>query len=89
MSMAMEQQAFDSTAAGDDFCRALPKVELHAHLNGSCRDSTLRELAQGDPSITHDCAHLLSTRGESSAAGRALIAARQSDATGNNDVLTW
>ncbi|GMH33909.1 hypothetical protein BSKO_01743 [Bryopsis sp. KO-2023] len=27
------------------FCQALPKVELHAHLNGSLRDSTLAELA--------------------------------------------
>ncbi|GAB4812986.1 hypothetical protein N2152v2_000032 [Parachlorella kessleri] len=27
------------------FCQALPKVELHAHLNGSIRDSTIRELA--------------------------------------------
>ena len=26
-------------------CRALPKVELHAHLNGCVRDSTLMELA--------------------------------------------
>ena len=24
------------------FCRALPKVELHAHLNGCIRDSTIR-----------------------------------------------
>ena len=23
------------------FCRALPKIELHAHLNGSIRDSTI------------------------------------------------
>ena len=27
------------------FCRRLPKVELHAHLNGSLRESTLLELA--------------------------------------------
>lgn len=26
------------------FCRGLKKVELHAHLNGSVRDSTLRYL---------------------------------------------
>jgi adenosine deaminase len=26
-------------------CRRLPKVELHAHLNGSLRESTLLELA--------------------------------------------
>lgn len=24
------------------FCKALPKVELHAHLNGSIRESTIR-----------------------------------------------
>ncbi|MCO5603662.1 hypothetical protein L7F22_057813 [Adiantum nelumboides] len=29
------------------WCRALPKVELHAHLNGSVRSSTLVELASG------------------------------------------
>ncbi|KAL4419191.1 hypothetical protein ABPG77_007781 [Micractinium sp. CCAP 211/92] len=29
------------------FCRALPKVELHAHLNGSIRESTIRELSVG------------------------------------------
>jgi adenosine deaminase len=27
-----------------DFCTLLPKVELHAHINGSIRDSTLLEL---------------------------------------------
>lgn len=27
-----------------DFCRRLPKVERHAHLNGSVRQSTLQEL---------------------------------------------
>lgn len=27
------------------FCKALPKVELNAHLNGTVRDSTVRELA--------------------------------------------
>ncbi|KAK9822674.1 hypothetical protein WJX81_007205 [Elliptochloris bilobata] len=27
------------------FCRSLPKIELHAHLNGSVRESTLQELA--------------------------------------------
>lgn len=27
-----------------EFCKGLPKVELHAHLNGSLRDSTIREL---------------------------------------------
>ncbi|KAL8151195.1 hypothetical protein V2J09_021003 [Rumex salicifolius] len=29
-----------------DWCLAIPKVELHAHLNGSIRDSTLMELAR-------------------------------------------
>eukprot|EP00854_Cymbomonas_tetramitiformis_P015280 gene15280-18077_t len=28
-----------------EFCQALPKIELHAHLNGSIRNSTIRELA--------------------------------------------
>ena len=28
------------------FCQRLPKVELHAHLNGSIRESTLHELAK-------------------------------------------
>ncbi|CAL8470104.1 g9646 [Coccomyxa elongata] len=37
------------------FCQALPKVELHAHLNGSLRDTTIRELALKrnlDPALT-------------------------------------
>ncbi|EIE25888.1 adenosine/AMP deaminase family protein [Coccomyxa subellipsoidea C-169] len=37
------------------FCQALPKIELHAHLNGSLRDATIRKLAikrQLDPSLT-------------------------------------
>ncbi|GBF89210.1 hypothetical protein Rsub_01927 [Raphidocelis subcapitata] len=34
-------------AASLAFCRRLPKVELHAHLNGCIRPSTLRELAAG------------------------------------------
>uniref|UniRef100_A0A7S1SV45 Adenosine deaminase domain-containing protein n=1 Tax=Tetraselmis chuii TaxID=63592 RepID=A0A7S1SV45_9CHLO len=29
-----------------EFCRQLPKVELHAHLNGSIRGATIRELAR-------------------------------------------
>ena len=24
------------------FCRSLPKIELHAHLNGALRDQTIR-----------------------------------------------
>ncbi|KAH7662148.1 adenosine deaminase protein [Dioscorea alata] len=30
----------------EELCRELPKIELHAHLNGSVRDSTLLELAK-------------------------------------------
>ncbi|CAI8611454.1 unnamed protein product [Vicia faba] len=30
-----------------EWCMSMPKVELHAHLNGSIRDSTLLELAKG------------------------------------------
>jgi adenosine deaminase len=30
----------------EEWCRCLPKVELHAHLNGSIRDATLLELAR-------------------------------------------
>ena len=29
-----------------EFCQRLPKVELHAHLNGCVRESTLLELAR-------------------------------------------
>ncbi|KAI3456430.1 hypothetical protein Pfo_013093 [Paulownia fortunei] len=29
-----------------EWCVSMPKIELHAHLNGSIRDSTLRELAR-------------------------------------------
>lgn len=53
------------TVTNWECCKALPKVELHAHLNGSCRDSTLKELAQGNQEITHDSAHLLSEKGNS------------------------
>jgi len=36
-----------------EWCVALPKVELHAHLNGSVRNSTLLELAKqlGDKGV--------------------------------------
>lgn len=33
----------DDEVASEYFCRVLPKVELHAHINGSIRASTLRE----------------------------------------------
>ena len=29
-----------------EFCHKLPKVELHAHLNGSLSNNTLKELAE-------------------------------------------
>ncbi|XP_020210358.1 adenosine deaminase-like protein [Cajanus cajan] len=31
----------------EEWCKSMPKVELHAHLNGSIRDSTLLELTKG------------------------------------------
>ncbi|KAL4227779.1 hypothetical protein ACF0H5_013215 [Mactra antiquata] len=31
-------------SVNDEFCRALPKVELHAHLNGSISESTMKTL---------------------------------------------
>ena len=39
--------------ASESFCKALPKVELHAHLHGSIRDATLLELAEASGSTTH------------------------------------
>lgn len=38
----------------EDFCLALPKIELHAHLGGSVRNGTLRQLLveQGDDAET-------------------------------------
>jgi len=56
-------------------CRALPKVELHAHLNGCVRDQTLLELArehrgdapEGGPSTT--LASLRETLGSSQDSG--------------------
>ncbi|KAI8359995.1 adenosine deaminase [Blakeslea trispora] len=30
----------------DDFCKQLPKIELHAHLNGSLSPATMRELVE-------------------------------------------
>ncbi|KAJ8963131.1 hypothetical protein NQ318_018596 [Aromia moschata] len=35
----------------DIFCRSLPKIELHAHLNGSLSEKTLRKLGCLDESI--------------------------------------
>ena len=34
------------TSAQLSFCRALPKVELHAHLNGSIPPALLQQLAE-------------------------------------------
>lgn len=51
------------------FCRRLPKVEVHAHLNGSVRDATIRELAEKkfgwDATILKD-AHQLTDKGSRS-----------------------
>lgn len=33
------------------FCHALPKAELHAHVNGCVRLNTLREFAAGHPRL--------------------------------------
>jgi adenosine deaminase len=35
-----------NAAATLELCRALPKCELHAHINGCIRDSTLNELCR-------------------------------------------
>lgn len=45
--MSQQQLDLDSICAPElqNFCRQLPKVELHAHLNGSIRDDTIKELA--------------------------------------------
>ena len=39
------------------FCRALPKIELHAHINGCIRDETLNELCRAcdDPEVQMFC----------------------------------
>lgn len=39
-----------------EFYRSLPKVELHAHLNGSLSENTVRELMM--KKLTHDDNHL-------------------------------
>ena len=41
----------------------MPKVELHAHLNGSVRHTTLLELADGHPRIEREAVHRLSCKG--------------------------
>lgn len=48
------------------FCKALPKVELHAHLNGSVRPSTLQELASkhGTCVDVHEAVHSAQTISE-------------------------
>ncbi|WOL06722.1 adenosine deaminase-like protein isoform X1 [Canna indica] len=52
-----------------EWCRELPKIELHAHLNGSVRDSTLLELAKvlGEKGVIvfADVAHVIMKNGRS------------------------
>eukprot|EP00850_Spirogloea_muscicola_P001660 SM000006S19425 [mRNA] locus=s6:588855:599099:- [translate_table: standard] len=50
------------------YCKALPKIELHAHLNGSIRDSTIRDLASRCPEPFAADAHKLTKRGDRSLA---------------------
>ncbi|GAQ87811.1 Adenosine deaminase [Klebsormidium nitens] len=52
------------------FCKQLPKVELHAHLNGSIRDATIRELAdkRGPKGLLAEDAHTLTSKGDRSLA---------------------
>ncbi|CAA7392157.1 unnamed protein product [Spirodela intermedia] len=59
-------------AAGEDmkaWCRAHPKIELHAHLNGSIRESTLLELAKdlGEKGVIvfEDVEHIITKSGRS------------------------
>ncbi|EMS53353.1 Adenosine deaminase-like protein [Triticum urartu] len=49
----METQTSEAEKEMREWCVALPKVELHAHLNGSVRNSTLLELAKelGDKGV--------------------------------------
>lgn len=35
-----------TAAALKDFCKQLPKVELHAHLNGSLSPATMKKLVE-------------------------------------------
>ena len=59
-----------STRAAPDlqFCQMLPKCELHAHLNGSVRDSTLRELAEvmaiSDSTTSVNAHQMLTSKGD-------------------------
>lgn len=41
-----EQEGRDARTRLHKFCKAVPKIELHAHLNGTIRESTLIELAK-------------------------------------------
>jgi adenosine deaminase len=65
------------TSVTRNLCEGLPKVELHAHLNGSVRDSTLRELAHNDPAITEDAVHQLGIKGMMLAAERQMASSCQ------------
>lgn len=44
MVMPMEPITSGDDDTLDQFCKDLPKIELHAHLNGSLRDATVEEL---------------------------------------------
>ncbi|XP_026663292.2 N6-mAMP deaminase isoform X2 [Phoenix dactylifera] len=52
-----------------EWCHEIPKIELHAHLNGSIRDSTLLELAKvlGEKGVIvfEDVAHVIMKNGRS------------------------
>ena len=42
MSTKVLQMFIQYTEEQLSFCRTLPKIELHAHLNGSLRDQTIK-----------------------------------------------
>lgn len=44
------------------FCQALPKIELHAHLNGSIRDSTIRYVTPHLPCSLPPSLHTTTTK---------------------------